>query len=199
MQQAIRPQTKEHPDYRGYAGQVAGGILRPGDDVVALPSGFASRIKSIDTYFGACDEARPGDSVTICLDDDLDISRGDMICRPQNRPRVGQDLEAMIAWMDHSTSLEEGKLYSLKHTTNTVRCKVNEVRYRLDINSLHREPSVRSLAVNEVGRVTLRTSEPLMYDEYKTNRSTGSFVLIDEASHQTVAGGMLLGAKTDHR
>lgn len=198
VQQVIRPQTREHPDYRGYAGQVAGGILRPGDEVVALPSGFASRIKSIDTYFGSCDEARPGDSVTICLDDDLDISRGDMICRPQNRPRVGQDLEAMIAWMDHSTHLEEGKLYSLKHTTNTVRCKVNEVRYRLDINSLHREPSVGSLAVNEVGRVALRTADPLMYDEYQTNRSTGSFVLIDEASHQTVAGGMLLGAKTDH-
>ena len=195
VQYVIRPQSAEHPDYRGYAGRVAGGVLRPGDDVVILPSGFSTRITAIDTYLGPRDEARPGDSVTLCLEDDIDISRGDMICRPQNRPDIGQNLEAMIAWMDHSSSLEEGKLYALKHTTRTVRCKVGEIRYRLDINSLHREPSASSLVANEVGRVALRTSEPLMYDEYQTNRSTGSFILIDESTHQTVAGGMLLRPK----
>ena len=195
VQYVIRPQSPEHPDYRGYAGRVAGGVLRPGDEIVVLPSGFSSRITAIDTYFGPCDEAWPGDSVTLRLEDDIDISRGDMICRPQNRPYVGQDLEAMISWMDHPTSLEEGKIYALKQSARTVRCRVGEVRYRLDINSLHREPSASSLGANEVGRVTLRTSEPLMYDEYQTNRSTGSFILIDESTHQTVAGGMLLRPK----
>jgi bifunctional enzyme CysN/CysC len=197
VQYVIRPQRAEFHDYRGYAGQVAGGTLRVGDEVMVLPSGFTSRISAIDTFDGSVDEARPPMAVTVRLADDLDISRGDMICRPHNRPQAGQDLEAMLAWMDHAAPLQPGRIYTIKHTTRTARAKVGELRYRLDINTLHRDLDATELRVNDVGRVTLRTTAPLFFDDYQRNRATGSFILIDEATHQTVAGGMLLGGRSD--
>ncbi len=191
VQYVIRPQTAEHRDYRGYAGQVAAGVLRQGDDVVVLPSGFQSTIESIDTPDGPVDEARPPMAVTIRLADDVDISRGNLICRPNNQPHATQDLEAMVCWMDSSSALTPRKIYTLKHTTRTVRAMVTDLRYRLDINTMHRDQNATSLSLNEIGRVVLRTTEPVFVDDYRRNRATGSFVLIDEATNQTVAGGMV--------
>ena len=195
VQYVIRPQNREFHDYRGYSGRVAGGVLRVGDDVVVLPSGFETSIKAIDTPDGPVDEARSSDAVVIRLGHDLDVSRGDMICRINNRPEVSQDLEAMVAWMDHTAALSSGKVYLLKHTTRTVRAKVTELRYQIDINTLQRIQDSTELRSNEIGRVTLRASGPIFFDDYERNRETGSFILIDESSHQTVAAGMLLGGQ----
>lgn len=195
VQYVIRPQRAEFHDYRGYAGRVAGGTLRVGDEVMVLPSGFTSHIAAIDTFDGPVDEARPPMAVTVRLADEIDISRGDMICRPRNRPQTSQDLEAMLAWMDHAAPLAPGRIYTIKHTTRTARAKVGELRYRLDINTLHRDLDATELRVNDVGRITLRTTAPLFFDDYQRNRATGSFILIDEATNQTVAGGMLLGSR----
>jgi bifunctional enzyme CysN/CysC len=191
VQYVIRPHTAEHHDYRGYAGQVAGGVMKPGDDVVVLPSGFTSTVAAIDTPDGPVDEAMPGMAVTVRLADDIDISRGDMICRPNNRPRPTQDLEAMLCWMDSTAPLQPRKVYALKHTTRNVRAMVTDLRYRLDISTMHRDLDATSLELNEIGRAVLRTTEPIFADDYRRNRVTGSFVLIDEDTHQTVAGGML--------
>jgi bifunctional enzyme CysN/CysC len=191
VQYVIRPQTLEHPDYRGYAGQVAGGVMKPGDDVVVLPSGFTTTIASLDTPDGPVDEAHPGMAVTVRLADNLDISRGDMVCRPHNRSRATQDLEAMLCWMDSSAPLRPRQVYTLKHTTRTVRAMVTELRYRLDITTMHRDLDATELELNEIGRAVLRTTEPIFADDYRRNRVTGSFVLIDESSNQTVAGGMI--------
>ncbi|MEJ7719504.1 MAG: GTP-binding protein [Ilumatobacteraceae bacterium] len=191
VQYVIRPQNTEYHDYRGYAGVVAAGRLRPGDEVMVLPSGLTTTIASIDSPDGPLDEARPPQSVTVTLSDDLDISRGDMICRPNNQPMVTQDIEAMIAWMDSTAVLNPRTIFTLKHTTRSVRAMVTELRYRLDINSMHRDTEATSLALNEVGRVTLRTMQPLFADDYRRNRATGSFILIDESTNLTVAGGMI--------
>ena len=181
----------EHRDYRGYAGQVAAGVMKPGDEVIVLPSGFTSSIASIDTADGPIDTAEPGMAVTVRLADEIDISRGDMICRPHNQPKVTQDLEAMLCWMDSEASLQTRKVYALKHTTRNVRAMVTDLRYRLDIETMHRDLDATELHLNEIGRVVLRTTEPIFADDYRRNRVTGSFVLIDEDSHQTVAGGMI--------
>ena len=191
VQYVIRPHTAEHHDYRGYAGQVAGGVMKPGDDVVVLPSGFTSTVAAIDTPDGPVDEAVPGMAVTVRLADEIDISRGDMICRPHNRPRPTQDLEAMLCWMDSTAPLQPRKVYALKHTTRNVRAMVTDLRYRLDISTMHRDLDATSLELNEIGRAVLRTTEPIFADDYRRNRVTGSFVLIDEDTHQTVAGGMI--------
>jgi len=191
VQYVIRPQTLNFPDFRGYAGRVSSGMLRVGDEVTVLPSGFNSSISSITTYDGSIEEAGPGMSVTVQLNDDIDVSRGDMICRTGNVPTVDQNLDAMLAWLNHLAELQVGRTYLLKHTTRTVRCKIQQIQYRLDINTLHREQGVDALAVNEIGRVSLRTSEPIFFDDYRNNRVTGSFILIDEATNLTVAGGML--------
>jgi bifunctional enzyme CysN/CysC len=191
VQYVVRPQRAEHHDYRGYAGAVAAGTLRPGDEVAVLPSGMTSRIERIDTADGPVAEARPGMAVTLLLTDDLDVSRGDMICRPHNQPTPTQDLDAMVAWMDSDHPLALRKVYTLKHTTRSVRAMVTDLRYRLDVSSLHREEGVTQLALNEIGRVTLRATAPLFADDYRRNRITGSFVLIDEATNQTAAAGML--------
>ena len=193
VQWVVRPHSDEHHDYRGYAGTVAGGVLKPGDDVVVLPSGLTSKIASIDTLDGPVDEAFAPMSVTLRLADDIDVSRGDMICRVNNRPTVGQDLEAMICWMTDQP-LSVRNMYTLKHTTKSVRAMVKDMQYRLDINTLHRDDSVQQLGLNDIGRVTLRSTGPLFYDAYGRNRQTGSFILIDETTNRTVAGGMLLGA-----
>jgi bifunctional enzyme CysN/CysC len=191
VQYVVRPQSGAYPDYRGYAGQVAGGVLKPGDEVVVLPSGFTSRIAGIDTGDGPVEEAFPPMSVTVRLEDNLDVSRGDMVCRPHNQPLVTQDIDAMVCWMDAATSLRPGQKLAVKHTTNGVRALVKELQYRLDVNTLHRDEDADELGLNEIGRVRLRTTQPLLCDPYSRNRTTGGFVLIDEATNRTVAAGMI--------
>jgi bifunctional enzyme CysN/CysC len=192
VQWVIRPQSDEHHDYRGYAGQVAGGVLRRGDRVVAMPSGLESTIEAIDTYEGEVDEAFPPMSVTIRLTDDIDVSRGTMLARPGNHPTVSQDVDAMVCWMSDRPLSARG-MYALKHTTNNVRAMATEVVYRLDVNTTHRDTSKDTLELNDMGRVRLRCTAPLAFDAYRRNRATGSFILIDEATNATVAAGMLLG------
>ena len=191
VQYVIRPQSQEHHDYRGYAGTVAGGVLKPGDEVVVLPSGFTTRIAGIDTEDGPVSEAFPPMSVTVRLEDNLDVSRGDMICRPHNAPVPTQDLDAMVCWMT-DTPLVRGRQLALKHTTRSARTAVRELRYRLDVNTLHRDESNEQLGLNDIGRVSLRTTAPLFVDAYRRNRTTGGFILIDEATNNTVAAGMVV-------
>jgi bifunctional enzyme CysN/CysC len=191
VQYVIRPHTNQHHDFRGYAGQVAGGVLKPGDDVLVLPSGLTSKIASIETYDGPVDEAFSPMSVIIRLEDDVDISRGDMICRAGNHPEASQDIEAMVCWMT-DRPLAPGAKYAIKHTTRWARAVVKDLRYRLDVNTLHRDEQAESLTLNEIGRVSLRTTSPLMVDEYKRNRTTGSFILVDEATNSTVGAGMII-------
>lgn len=192
VQYVIRPRTTEHHDYRGYAGTVAGGVLRVGDEIVVLPSGLSSTITGIDSADGPITEAVPGAAVTILLADDLSVTRGDMICRPHNRPRVVQDHEAMLCWLDSNAQLQTNKLYTLKHTTRSTRAKVSEVRYVLDISELHRKEPTGPLAMNDIARVVIHTAEPLLRDDYEHNRVTGSFILVDESTGATAAAGMLL-------
>jgi bifunctional enzyme CysN/CysC len=191
VQYVIRPRDDEWHDYRGYAGQIAGGVLKKGDQVVVLPSGFPTRIAAIETMDGPVDEAFPPMSVTIRLEDDVDVSRGDMICRPHNQPRVTQDIDAMVCWMHEQPMKTKGK-YFIKHTTRDARALVQNLQYRLDVNTLHRDETAETLGLNEIGRVTLRTTMPLFVDEYRRNRSTGSFILVDEATNATVGAGMIL-------
>jgi bifunctional enzyme CysN/CysC len=191
VQYVIRPRDDEWHDYRGYAGQIAGGVLKKGDQVVVLPSGFPTRIAAIETMDGPVDEAFPPMSVTIRLEDDVDVSRGDMICRPHNQPRVTQDIDAMVCWMHDQPMRTKGK-YFIKHTTRDARALVQNLQYRLDVNTLHRDETAETLGLNEIGRVTLRTTVPLFVDEYRRNRSTGSFILVDEANNATVGAGMIL-------
>jgi bifunctional enzyme CysN/CysC len=195
VQYVIRPQSTTVTDYRGYAGQVASGVLKPGDEVMVLPSGMTSTIAGIDTADGPVDEAFPPMSVTVRLADEIDISRGDMICRPHNAPTPAQDIEAMICWMDETAPLNVGAKYAIKHTTRTARTVVRGLQYRLDVNTLHRDESATALSLNEIGRVKLRTTVPLLADEYRRNRTTGGFILIDENSNRTVAAGMIIEAQ----
>jgi bifunctional enzyme CysN/CysC len=194
VQYVIRPQSTTVTDYRGYAGQVASGVLKPGDEVMVLPSGLTSTIAGIDTADGPVAEAFPPMSVTVRLADEIDISRGDMICRPHNAPAVAQDIEAMICWMDETAALTVGAKYTIKHTTRTARAVVRGLQYRLDVNTLHRDEKAPELALNEIGRVKLRTTIPLLADEYRRNRTTGGFILIDEATNRTVGAGMIIEA-----
>jgi bifunctional enzyme CysN/CysC len=194
VQHVIRPQSSRYPDYRGYAGQVASGIMKPGDEVMVLPSGFTSRIAAIDTADGPVEEAFPPMSVTVRLETEIDISRGDLICRPNNAPSAAQNIEAMVCWMDETRPLVVGNKYAIKHTTRSARAIVRDLQYRLDVNTLHRDEEAKALSLNEIGRVTLRTTLPLLADEYRRNRTTGGFVIIDEATNRTVAAGMILEA-----
>jgi len=193
VQYVIRPRSDEHHDYRGYAGQIAGGVWKPGDDIVVLPSGWTSRVAAIDGPEGPIDQAYPTMSVVVRLTDDLDISRGDILARPNNQPTVTQDVEATVCWMA-TNPLTTGAKYVLKHTTRSVRAMVKDVRYRLDVNTLHRDEGASSLSLNDIGRVTLRTTAPVMLDPYRRNRTTGSFILIDEATNGTAGAGMVFDA-----
>jgi bifunctional enzyme CysN/CysC len=166
-------------------------VLKPGDEIVVLPSGFTSRIASIDTADGPVEEAYPPMSVTIRLEDDLDVSRGDLICRPHNQPLATQDIDALVCWMDSAESLRPGAKLAVKHTTRSSRAMVKELQYRLDVNTLHRDDTATELSLNEIGRVRLRTTQPLLCDPYARNRSTGGFILVDEATNRTVAAGMI--------
>ncbi len=194
VQYVIRPQSSKITDYRGYAGQVASGVLKPGDEVMVLPSGFTSRIAAIDTADGPVTEAFPPMSVTVRLADEIDISRGDMICRPHNQPAVAQDIEAMICWMDETRPMSVGGKYAIKHTTRSARAVVRAMNYRLDVNTLHRDETATELRLNEIGRVRLRTTVPLLADEYRRNRTTGGFIVIDETTNRTVGAGMIVEA-----
>ncbi len=192
VQYVVRPMHNAFHDYRGYAGTVAAGVLKAGDEVMVLPSGLTSTVESVDTFGGSVDEAFPPMSVTVRLTDDLDISRGDMLCRPHNVPAVGQDIEAMVAWMTDQPKLRPGQLLSLKHTTRQVRAKVMDLQYQINVTTLHRHEGVADLGLNEIGRVRLRTTQPLFFDEYRRNRVTGSFILVDEASGTTAGAGMII-------
>jgi bifunctional enzyme CysN/CysC len=196
VQYVIRPQDQvnhELHDYRGYAGTVAGGVLKPGDEVVVLPSGVTTTIAAIDTADGPVDEAFAPMAVTVRLSDDVDASRGDMICRARNRPHVGRDLEAMVCWMTQDFDLRAGAKLAIKHTSRWGRALVKDLQYRLDVNTLHRDEQSVALALNEIGRVQLRTTVPLFFDEYRRNRATGSFILVEEATNNTVGAGIILG------
>jgi bifunctional enzyme CysN/CysC len=193
VQYVLRPMSDKYHDYRGYAGTVSGGVLKVGDEVMVLPSGFTSSVKSIDTADGPLEEAFAPMSVTVTLADDVDVSRGDMICRPHNQPNVGQDLDAMICWMSEQSSIRPGAKFAIKHTTRAARALIKDLHYRLDVNTLHRDHEASELGLNEIGRTSIRTTAPLFFDEYRRNRDTGSFVLIDEATSNTVAAGMIIG------
>jgi bifunctional enzyme CysN/CysC/sulfate adenylyltransferase subunit 1 len=191
VQWVVRPRSDDLPDYRGYAGQVAGGVLKPGDEVIALPSGLTTRIAGIDTFDGPVDEAFPPMSVTVRLEDDLDVSRGDLLARPHNQPAVGQDLNLMVSWMVDAPLRKRARV-GIKHTTRSVRAMVTEISDRVDIDTLHRDETIESLGLNDIGRVSLRTTSPLCYDSYRRNRTTGSVLLIDESSGTTLGAGMII-------
>jgi len=191
VQFVVRPNTDEFHDYRGYAGRVAGGSFKKGDDVKLLPSGFMTKIAKIDTFDGEQEEAYPPMSVTLLLEDDLDLSRGDMIVRPNNTADSTQDIEAMICWFNEKPAQMNGK-YGIMHTSNTARCILKDIQYKLDINTLHRNLEDRSLGLNDIGRIKIRTTKPLFVDAYRRNRITGSFILIDEGTNATVAAGMII-------
>ncbi|MGR6035871.1 MAG: sulfate adenylyltransferase subunit CysN [Candidatus Nitrosoglobus sp.] len=191
VQYVIRPQSDEYHDYRGYAGRVEGGIFRPGDEIIALPSGLSTRIKSINTMDGLLDEAFAPMSVTFTLEDDIDISRGDMIVKPTNQPQLAQDVELMVCWLNE-IPLMPGAKYAIKHTTKEARCVVKEVRYKLDITTLSRIEDGATLGLNDIGRIKIRTTSPLFFDSYRKNRGTGSLILINEFTNETVGAGMIV-------
>jgi sulfate adenylyltransferase subunit 1 len=193
VQYVIRPRTAAHHDYRGYAGQVASGVFRVGDEVVVLPSGFKTRVAGIDTHDGPVEEAMPPMSPVLRLEDHLDISRGDMIARPHNQPHVGQDIDAIVTWMSEDVALRPGAKFAIKQTTRWAKALVTDLQYRFDVTTLHRDESADALGLNEIGRVRLRTTVPLFFDEYRRNKLTGSFILVDESSNYTVGAGMIGG------
>ncbi len=191
VQYVIRPQRDEFHDFRGYAGRVAGGVYRVGDRVKVLPSGFTSTIKSIVSYKDELQEAFPPQSVIMTLEDDIDISRGDMIVKENNGPLVGQDIDIMMCWMSDKPMLPNGK-YALKHTTSDARCLIKDVQYKVDVNTLEKVQGDKNVGLNEIARVSLRTTKPLFYDPYRQNRKTGALILIDEATNVTVGAGMII-------
>ncbi len=198
VQYVIRGQTPDDPDFRGYAGTVASGVLRPGDEVLVLPSGTRSTIASVATADGPVAEAFPPMAVVVTLEDDIAVSRGDILCRPNNRPTMTHDLEATLCWMDERAPLSEGRTLLLKHSTRTVRAAVQALQYRLDVNGLHRDDTATTLALNEIGRVWFHCTEPLLVDDYTTNRTTGSFIVIDPVTNATAGAGVIRVMATTH-
>ena len=191
VQTVLRPQREGYIDYRGYAGRVASGIFRPQDEVLILPSGFTSRIKSIDTEKGSLKEAYAPMSVSITLEDDIDISRGDMIVRANNRPDCTQDIEVMLCWLNNSPAKPRAK-YTIQHTSNEQKAIIQEIVYKVDINTFDRNLDDKTLNMNDICRVKIRTTKPLMVDPYRDNRITGSIILVDDSSNETVAAGMII-------
>ncbi|MFN8136888.1 MAG: GTP-binding protein [Propionicimonas sp.] len=191
VQYVIRPQSVKARDYRGYAGTVASGVIRTGDPIMVLPSGFTTTVAGIDTPTGEVPEAYPPMSVVLRLADEIDISRGDMLVRPNNQPTAQQDLDLRVCWMDESTPLSAGRTLAIKHTTVWARVKIREVVYKVDVNTLHRDESAQQLELNEIGRVRMRASRPLFMDDYAENRATGAVILVDEATNRTVGAGFL--------
>ena len=191
VQYVIRPQSAKARDYRGYAGTVASGVIKVGDPIMSLPSGFTTTVSAIDTPTGPVDEAFPPMSVVLRLTDEIDISRGDMLVRPNNQPEARQDLDLRVCWMDETSALAPGRTLAVKHTTVWARAKVRDIVYKVDINTLHRDEDAGRLELNEIGRVRLRCSRPLFMDEYADNRATGAVILVDEATNRTVGAGFL--------
>ncbi len=191
VQTVIRPHSDEFHDFRGYAGRVAGGILKPGDDVIALPSGFTSKIKALYDGDQEIKEAFAPRSITLTLEDEIDISRGDMICRVNNQPEPTQDLDVMICWFNNKPMINGGK-YAIRHTTTDARAMVKEIVYKVDINTLHRDETDNNIGMNDIARIRLRTTKPLLADSYRKNRNTGSIILVDEGTNETVAAGMII-------
>ena len=190
VQWVIRPHSDEHHDFRGYAGRVAGGVFKPGDEVQILPSGFSSEIESIHTANGSVDEAFAPLSCSLLLKENIDISRGDMIVKVNSPPDRGQDIEAMLCWFSEKKMVVRGK-YSLRHTTKEVKAIISNLQYKININTLRKVEEEDDFSMNEIGRVTIRTSAPIYYDSYKNNRTTGSFILVDDMTNETVAAGMI--------
>jgi sulfate adenylyltransferase subunit 1 len=191
VQYVIRPYNDEYHDYRGYAGRVAGGIFKKGDEIMLLPSGFTTRISKIETFDGELEEAFPPMSVTMHIEEDFDVSRGDMVVRVNNVPRQEQEVDLMICWFNEKPLQERGK-YILRHTTKEARCIIREVRYRMDINTLHRDMNSKQINMNDIARISIRSTLPLFVDPYQKNRITGSVILIDEGTNETVAAGMVI-------
>lgn len=191
VQTVIRPQNETHRDYRGYAGRVASGIFRKGDDVTVMPSGFTSKVKSINLYDNELEEAYAPMSVSITLEDDIDISRGDMIVRSNNKPEPSQDVEVMLCWLNNSPA-KPGAKYTIKHTSNDQKAIIKEIVYKYDINTLERNSKDSDLAMNDIAKVKIRTTKPLMIDPYRENRTTGSVILVDDGTNETVAAGMIV-------
>ncbi|MCF3648464.1 sulfate adenylyltransferase subunit CysN [Synoicihabitans lomoniglobus] len=191
VQYVIRPHSDEWHDFRGFAGRVASGVFKPGDDVTVLPSGFNAKVKAIHTHDGERAEAFSPHSVTITLDREIDLSRGDMLAKPNNQPEVGQDIDLMICWFSEKKTLQPRGKYLLRHTSKECRAVVRDVHYKVDVNTLHKHEDDKTVGLNDIARVTLRTSAPLFYDSYRKNRITGSVILVDEFSNETVAAGMI--------
>ena len=191
VQTVIRPKMAPYHDFRGYAGRIAGGVFKPGDEITVLPSGFTSKIKSIETFNGPLSEAFAPMSVVIQLTDDVDVSRGDMLVRSNNQPDLNQDIEIMMCWLDNKAPHPKSK-YIIKHTTSEAKAIIKNIRYKLDVNTLHRNVENLNIGMNDVARVQLRTTKPLLTDAYRKNRTTGSIILIDESTHETVAAGMII-------
>ena len=191
VQYVIRPQSTEYPDYRGYAGRIAGGVFKKGEKVMALPSGLTSTIKSIDTFDGELEAAFAPQSVTFTLEDDIDISRGDMIVSENNMPTIGQDIDLMVCWLNEKPMVPGGK-YAIKHTTQSARCVIKQVKYKMDINTLHKNEDDVEIGMNDIGRISIRTTKPLFYDSYRKNRNTGSLIIIDEGTNETVGAAMII-------
>ena len=191
VQTVIRPQSEEHRDYRGYAGRLASGILRPGDEITVMPSGFTSKVKTVELANQALEEAFAPMSITVELEDDIDISRGDMIVRSNNKPEASQDIEIMLCWLNNAP-MQPGAKYLVRHTSNEQKAMIKEILYKIDINTLDRNAEDKSIAMNEIAKVRLRTTKPLMTDPYRENRTTGSLILVNESTNETVAAGMIV-------
>jgi len=191
VQWVIRPMSDEWHDFRGYAGRVAGGVFRPGDEVTVLPSGFKTRVKTISTEAGELEEVFAPQSVCMTLTDEIDISRGDTLVKSNNPPHVSQDIEAMICWFSSKPMPPRAKLI-VRHTTQETKAIIQEVKYQVDVNTLHKIEDIDTLSMNDIGRITLRTAIPLIHDSYRRNRNTGSFILIDPGTNETVAAGMIV-------
>lgn len=191
VQYVVRPQSEEYHDFRGYAGRVASGVFKPGQEIKVLPSGFKSKVKSIETLNGKLDAAFAPQSVTITLENDIDISRGDMLVPANNGPKVGQDISLMICWLSEKDMMLRGK-YTIKHTSNECRCLIQSVDYKVDINTLENIKDDNKIVLNDIARITIRTTKPLFFDSYRKNRQTGSLIIIDEATNNTVGAGMIV-------
>lgn len=191
VQYVVRPQTKEHQDFRGYAGRIAGGIFRPGDEVIVLPSGFSSKIKTIELNGEKLPEAFAPMSVTMTMEDEIDISRGDIISKPNNQPQTEQDIDIMLCWMNQRPANVNSKFF-IRHTTRETRAVLKEIQYKLDISTLQRVEGAEQLVMNDIARVRIRTAQPLTFDGYRKNRITGSLILVDEGTNETVAAGMIV-------
>ena len=191
VQNIIRPQNESHRDYRGYAGRIASGVFRVGDEVTAMPSGFTSKIKSIDILNEELNEAFAPNSVSITLEDDIDISRGNMLVRSNNKPKASQDIEAMLCWLHNDMAKPRAK-YIIKHTSNDQKAIIKEIVYKIDIESLSRKNDDKTLKINDICKVKIRTTKPIMVDSYRENRTTGSFILVDVMTNETVAAGMIV-------